>query len=147
MRSRNPPFPDAIIYRPVGEHRSRYAIFASMLRLRSSQSPMVSEYSLPPNWHEPQRLTCCYLDPFNFMSMNENRRSLRQRVLKAGMISFDHAGIDCTVRNISDNGASLEVESPVGVPNDFTLVINKDGVKRPCHVTWRSARRIGVRFD
>jgi hypothetical protein len=63
------------------------------------------------------------------------------------MISFDGAGIDCTVRNVSETGALLEIESPVGIPNNFTLVISKDGVKRPCRVAWRSARRIGVRFD
>jgi hypothetical protein len=78
--------------------------------------------------------------------MEEHRRSPRQRILKAGSISFDHAGIDCIVRNVSETGACLEIESPVGVPNVFTLVINKDGVKHACHVAWRSARRIGVCF-
>ena len=79
--------------------------------------------------------------------MNEHRRSPRHRMLKAGIVSFARAaGIDCTVRNVSDTGACLEIESPVGIPNDFTLVISKDNVKRPCHVMWRSARRIGVRF-
>ena len=80
--------------------------------------------------------------------MNNIERAQRQRILKAGTISFDRAaGIDCTVRNISETGACLEIESPVGIPNDFTLVIAKDGVKRSCHVAWRSARRIGVHFD
>ena len=80
--------------------------------------------------------------------MNEHRASQRQRILKAGTISFDRAaGIDFTVRSVSETGVCLEIESPVGIPNDFTLVIAKDGVKRSCHVAWRSARRIGVRFD
>lgn len=80
--------------------------------------------------------------------MSEHRQSQRQRTLKAGVISFDRAaGINCTVRNISETGALLEIESPIGIPNDFTLVVSKDNVKRPCHVMWRSARRIGVRFD
>jgi hypothetical protein len=79
--------------------------------------------------------------------MSENRKSQRQRILKAGMIAFDRAaGIDCTVRNISDDGACLKVASPVGIPNDFILVVSKDKLKRECHVAWRSARRIGVRF-
>jgi hypothetical protein len=74
--------------------------------------------------------------------MDEHRQSPRQRILKAGMISFDRsAGIDCVMRNVSDTGACLEIESPVGIPNDFTLVINKDAVKRPCRVVrtadWR----------
>jgi hypothetical protein len=76
------------------------------------------------------------------------RSSQRQRILKTGSISFDRAAaIDCLVRNISETGALLEIESPVGIPNEFTLVIAKDNVKRACHVAWRSARRIGVRFD
>ncbi len=75
------------------------------------------------------------------------RKSLRHRVLKGGSISFNRAaGIDCRVRNISDSGACLEVESPLGIPDDFTLVIDKDGIQRVCHVAWRSARRIGVTF-
>jgi PilZ domain len=64
------------------------------------------------------------------------------------MITFDQAAaIDCIIRNISAAGASLEVESPIGIPNDFVLVISKENLKRPCHVAWRSARRIGVRFE
>ncbi len=80
--------------------------------------------------------------------MDDHRSSQRHRTLKAGTISFARAaGIDCLVRNLSDTGAQLEIESPVGIPNDFTLVISKDHVQRPCHVVWRAARRIGVRFD
>lgn len=80
--------------------------------------------------------------------MNENRRSPRQRILKGGTILFDHAaGIDCTVRNASETGALLEIASLIGIPNNFTLITRKDGAKRLCHVAWRSARRIGVRFD
>ena len=58
--------------------------------------------------------------------MSENRKSQRQRILKAGTIAFDRAaGIDCTVRNISDDGACLKVTSPVGIPNDFILASAK----------------------
>lgn len=77
-----------------------------------------------------------------------NRRSARKRTLKSGTIVFNGAaGIDCLVRNVSDTGACLEIESPVGIPNSFTLVIKTDNVKRPCQVAWRAARRMGVRFD
>ncbi len=75
------------------------------------------------------------------------RKSPRHRILKSGTISFNQAGgIDCVVRNVSDTGACLEIESPVGIPNDFTLVIKPDNAGRTCHVAWRLARRIGVRF-
>ena len=79
--------------------------------------------------------------------MSENRKNPRQSILNAGTIAFDRAaGIDCTVRNISDDGACLEVASPAGIPNNFILVVSKDKLKRECHVAARSARRIGVRF-
>jgi len=77
----------------------------------------------------------------------KNRASPRRRVLKAGTILIDRAStIDCVVRNVSDTGVLLEVASPVGIPDDFTLVVKADKLARPCHVAWRSARRLGVRF-
>lgn len=79
--------------------------------------------------------------------MDEHRKVQRRRTLKAGMISFSHAAaIDCTVRNLTTIGACLEVESPVGIPDDFVLVIESDRSRQPCHVIWRSANRIGVEF-
>ncbi len=80
--------------------------------------------------------------------MGERRSSQRQRILKAGTIAFDRAaGITCLLRNISDTGACLEVESQFGIPETFTLVVEKDALKLPCRVAWRSAKRIGVRFE
>jgi len=79
--------------------------------------------------------------------MTEHRASARRRTLKAGTIAFGGGGIDCLVRNLSDTGACLEVESPVGIPNDFALAIQGDSTRHTCHVAWRSARRIGVHFE
>jgi hypothetical protein len=79
--------------------------------------------------------------------MEERRSELRHRTLKAGTISFNRgAGISCTVRNMSKIGANLEVVSPVGIPDDFTLLIESDHVLRQCHVRWRTGNRIGVAF-
>ena len=79
--------------------------------------------------------------------MDERRKVLRHRTLKAGSISFNRAaGIDCRVRNLSPIGACLEVVSQAGIPNDFTLVIESDHLKQPCHVIWRTATRMGVEF-
>jgi hypothetical protein len=79
--------------------------------------------------------------------MNEHRIAARHRILKAGTISFGGAAIDCTVRNISDTGAALEVVTPLFIPDRFTLVIQSAQVSRPCHIVWRRDRRIGVAFD
>lgn len=78
--------------------------------------------------------------------MNERRDKSRHRVLKAGTIEFGGGAIDCTVRNFSDTGAALDVTSPVGIPEQFTLAIKADGAHLPCTVVWRKEKRIGVRF-
>jgi hypothetical protein len=78
--------------------------------------------------------------------MDERRHITRNRVLKAGTIEFGGGAIDCTVRNVSDKGAALDVTSPVGIPDRFTLFIAVDGAHRPCTVVWRKEKRIGVRF-
>jgi hypothetical protein len=54
----------------------------------------------------------------------------RHRVLKAGSIMFGGATIDCVVRNQSATGAALEIASPIGIPDEFTLVIAADDVRR-----------------
>lgn len=80
--------------------------------------------------------------------MEERRKVPRQRVLKAGSIRFARgAAIDCRVRNISVAGACLEVVSQVGIPADFVLVIEHDGLRQPCAVVWRNSTRLGVEFS
>ena len=79
--------------------------------------------------------------------MDEHRIAPRRRVLKAGTIEFGGGVIDCTVRNISETGAALEVVTPLYIPDRFTLVVPSDQFKRPCHVAWRREKRIGVAFD
>ena len=79
--------------------------------------------------------------------MAEKRRSPRLRTIKGGTIMFGSAAsVDCIIRNMSDTGASLEVENPAGIPDEFTLLIRPEIIKRSCHVAWRRERRIGVRF-
>jgi hypothetical protein len=77
----------------------------------------------------------------------EHRVSPRLRTIKGGSILFGVApSIDCVVRNMSEAGALLAVQSTVGIPADFTLLIKPELKKRDCHVMWRAADRIGVRF-
>jgi hypothetical protein len=81
--------------------------------------------------------------------MGEHRRAPRRRTFIGGKISWFSLGasIDCVVRNLSESGACLDVDSPVGVPDRFELVFERDQFcRRPCRVVWRSAKRIGVAF-
>ena len=78
----------------------------------------------------------------------DKRRSPRLRTLKGGSIMFGvAAAVDCVIRNMSETGAALEVESPVGIPDEFRLLIKPEFLKRNCRVVWRSAKRIGVEFS
>lgn len=77
----------------------------------------------------------------------QRRRVSRRRVFKGAEISFRglRATIDCTVHDISELGARLLVESPIGVPDRFDLV--QHGCKpRLCRVVWRKPNQIGVEF-
>ena len=58
--------------------------------------------------------------------MTENRAVPRRKVFKRGSIAFNGGGFDCTVRNLSSQGAGLDVASPIGLPPSFTLVIESD---------------------
>lgn len=79
--------------------------------------------------------------------MSEKRAVPWRRVLKAGRIEFGGAVIDCTVRNLSKVGAALDVPTPVGIPDQFVLVIPSDALRFSCRAVWRQRIRIGVRFD
>jgi len=79
--------------------------------------------------------------------MEHRRRQERHRTLKSGKIIFNHqtSVVDCTIRNVSDAGACLQVQSVVGIPESFDLLM--DDIKRPCNVKWRSANRMNVAFQ
>jgi hypothetical protein len=67
--------------------------------------------------------------------MSNNRQAQRLRTFKGGLIIFGvAAAIDCTIRNMSETGACLEVGNPLGIPDDFTLLIKPEVVKRNCHI-------------
>ena len=79
--------------------------------------------------------------------MENQRRQERHRTLKSGKIIFNHHAsvVDCTIRNVSDTGACLQVQSVVGIPESFDLLM--DDIKRSCNVKWRSGNRMGVSFQ
>jgi hypothetical protein len=79
--------------------------------------------------------------------LDNHRVAPRHRVLKAGSIEFNGGIIDCTVRNISDTGAQIEVASQVGIPDNFWLVISGSQTPRHCRVAWRNDKKLGVAFD
>ena len=80
------------------------------------------------------------------MRMIEKRAAQRYRVFKGGTITFENSGIACTVRNMSDSGAAIDLENPVILPQSFTLSISRDNFVRNCRTVWRNDKRIGLAF-
>ncbi|WP_194467348.1 PilZ domain-containing protein [Bradyrhizobium sp. CCBAU 53340] len=78
--------------------------------------------------------------------MIEKRATQRYRVFKGGTITFENRGIACTVRNMSESGAAIDLDAPVALPQSFTLSIARDNFVRNCRTVWRSERRIGLVF-
>ena len=79
--------------------------------------------------------------------MDDQRDMTLRRVLKPAKIAFGRAGIiDCTVRNISESGACLQVASPLGIPETFNLLLDAGQTTRSCHILWRKEHQIGVEF-
>jgi hypothetical protein len=79
--------------------------------------------------------------------MERQRIAPRRRILKAGSIEFGGGAIDCTVRNLSETGAALEVVTPLFIPDRFTLSVHTEQMRRPCHVVWRREKKLGIAFD
>jgi hypothetical protein len=79
-------------------------------------------------------------------SMRERRATQRQRVFKVGSIEFDGACIDCTIRNLSTNGAAFDVVSPLGIPHEVTLNIVTRRLRQRGYVVWRREQRVGMVF-
>lgn len=77
----------------------------------------------------------------------DGRKQRRHRVLKGARIVFNggFSTIDCLVRDLSDTGAKIRVESPIGVPDRFELVLS-DGRTWHCRVRWRDLTEFGAEF-
>ena len=78
--------------------------------------------------------------------MKERRTVPRHKVLKAGSIEFDGNCIECTVHNVSEIGAGVEVATPFGIPHEITLNILTQHVSQHGYIVWRKEKRMGVAF-
>lgn len=79
--------------------------------------------------------------------MSERRKTQRMRTFKSGSVAFGFVpNIECIVRNISSGGACLELERRATLPDDFSLLIKPECVRRTCRLVWQSSLRAGVQF-
>jgi hypothetical protein len=76
-----------------------------------------------------------------FQGMDSKRGSPRQRVLKGGKIVFAGGSfsVDCTIRNLSETGARLQIPTTGPIPDRFHL--------GGCSWWHASRDQNGVRFD
>ena len=81
--------------------------------------------------------------------MAEQKFSLNGRTLLAGKIvsNFGQSSIDCVVRRMSDRSATAGIESPLGIPSHFHLLIPGEGPPRPCKLVWQSGKELGLEFE
>jgi hypothetical protein len=80
--------------------------------------------------------------------MEKHRKHPRVRTLKSGKIIFNQKSsiLDCTIRNLSKQGACLEMPSTLGIPPYFELLFVADRTVRSCDVAWITETRMGVSF-
>jgi hypothetical protein len=79
--------------------------------------------------------------------MEERRKHPRIEINQPGYVCSGGAVMSCVVRNISAEGAAIDVENPAFVPERFRLVIaNEPAGMRECRIAWIQKNRIGLTF-
>ena len=84
-----------------------------------------------------------------FQDLGQGRRKSPRRNFhySAKVIGPDAIHWDGFILDISESGAQLEFFDTRDIPDEFSLLIGgQSGVKRLCHVVWRSRDRLGVKF-
>ena len=78
--------------------------------------------------------------------MEERRRHQRTELTKPALVSAGGSVMTCVVKNISPEGAAIEVETPAFVPARFRLVMENGAIVHDCRVVWIRDKQIGVTF-
>lgn len=82
------------------------------------------------------------------MAAHEVREYKRAPAYLGAKIYFEHrpSTFDCLVKNVSDNGALLNIEAIWGIPDSFRLHIPKYDAHYVCQTKWRTHNKLGVQF-
>jgi len=78
--------------------------------------------------------------------MEEKRKHPRTEINERAYVSSGGSVMSCVVRNISPEGAAIDVENPAFVPAQFLLVMASDSSVYECSIVWIRQKRIGVTF-
>ena len=79
--------------------------------------------------------------------MQDRRASARDKVLYGGVAEIsDSTTMDCVVRNFSENGACVELDSSARIPREINLTISRKGRSYLARMIWRQANLVGLAF-
>jgi hypothetical protein len=78
--------------------------------------------------------------------MEEKRKHPRTEIDEPAFVSVGGSVMRCMVRNISPEGAAIDVANPAFVPSHFRLVMANNSIVRECKIAWIQQKRIGVAF-
>jgi hypothetical protein len=78
--------------------------------------------------------------------MEDKRKHPRTEIAQPAYVSSGGSVMSCTVRNISAEGAAIDVDNPAFVPARFRLVMANDSSARECRIAWIQENRIGLTF-
>lgn len=72
------------------------------------------------------------------------RRAMARR---AAILLSSTREVECTIRNLSRNGAMIEIDEAVQLPKRFVLDLSGNiVVRRLCNLIWQEGTTIGVNF-
>jgi hypothetical protein len=80
--------------------------------------------------------------------MLDRRQSVRDKVLYGGVAEINERGstMDCVVRNFSDHGACVEIDSTTELPAQMNLTVARKGRSFLARLIWRQANKVGLAF-
>jgi hypothetical protein len=79
--------------------------------------------------------------------VQDKRKYPRIDVEEPAHVSFGGTSLSCVIRNISTDGAAIDVENASYIPERFRLVVVPDLEVRTCRLVWIKQNRIGVAFE
>ena len=80
--------------------------------------------------------------------MLDRRQQNRDRVYYGGLIAFNarSSTANCLIRNYSNGGAKLQLDTPLLVPDSMDIIIESKKIAFVADVVWRRGNEVGVVF-
>ena len=75
-----------------------------------------------------------------------NKRPMREPVFRlASIYTGKNAHVRCVVKDVSDAGARLSLQTPQALPETVVVKFDQNGSRRRMNVVWQSENDIGVK--